>query len=137
MDLDALEWEGEFAHDRPLIEDAYARTLDGSMVMLVAADAGAIAGQVWLDLARGHGAVHVWALRVKRSHRRRGVATRLLLSAEREAIARGFDSIVLEVAPDNAPARRLYARLGYDHVGSHRDPIGGPLLVLRKRLVTA
>lgn len=45
--------------------------------------------------------------------RGRGIAGRLLAEAARRLIARGVETIFLDVAEGNAPARALYARLGF------------------------
>ena len=44
---------------------------------------------------------------------REGIGTALLTAAEREARRRGLPYIALMVTNDNAPARGLYARAGY------------------------
>lgn len=49
--------------------------------------------------------------------RRKGVGAALVEAAGVVAQARGAVSIHLEVAEDNAPARAMYARLGYQEVG--------------------
>lgn len=46
-----------------------------------------------------------------------GIARALLDAVFAEAERRGGDSVVLEVAADNEPARRLYAGLGFVAVG--------------------
>jgi [ribosomal protein S18]-alanine N-acetyltransferase len=53
---------------------------------------------------------------VAASHRRRGLATRIL-NAIIEGIGENVRSLYLEVAVDNAPARALYERLGFEEVG--------------------
>ncbi len=52
---------------------------------------------------------------VVEDHRRRGVATAMISSLEAAATARGMTRIGLSVAlsDDDAPARALYAKLGY------------------------
>lgn len=49
--------------------------------------------------------------------RRRGVGAALVTSAGVAALVRGAASMHLEVAEDNAPARALYAKLGYAEAG--------------------
>ena len=49
--------------------------------------------------------------------RRRGVGAALVTSAGVAALVRGATSMHLEVAEDNAPARALYAKLGYADAG--------------------
>jgi ribosomal-protein-alanine N-acetyltransferase len=52
--------------------------------------------------------------------RRRGTGTALVIAFEAAAIARGAEEAFLEVAAGNAPARALYARLGYRERGRRR-----------------
>jgi ribosomal protein S18 acetylase RimI-like enzyme len=115
-DLDALEWNGEFTHDRHIIEWAFARTRVRTMLMLVAEASRAHVGQAWIDLARAPGVGLVWALRVKPAWQRRGIGARLLRACERVIAARGRGAAALEVEPQNAEARSLYERLGYIHI---------------------
>jgi ribosomal-protein-alanine N-acetyltransferase len=49
--------------------------------------------------------------------RRRGVGASLVTSAGVTALVRGAASMHLEVAEDNAAARALYAKLGYEEAG--------------------
>ena len=71
--------------------------------------------------------------------RRSGIGRRLLEAALAEARRRGTASVVLEVAADNSPARRLYRRLGFVRVGYrpryYRRPGGlADALILRLSL---
>ncbi|MGD1858557.1 MAG: GNAT family N-acetyltransferase [Leptolyngbyaceae cyanobacterium] len=52
-------------------------------------------------------------LAVKTSHRRQGVASRLLQAAESQALSWGFRELSLHVMTDNTRARQLYQKLGY------------------------
>jgi GNAT superfamily N-acetyltransferase len=54
---------------------------------------------------------------VRPSHRGRGVAMALIAAAEDAARARGFDEVRLEVSVDDAGARRLYRKCGYQDSG--------------------
>lgn len=66
--------------------------------------------------------------------RGRGHAGRLLDAALQRARAAGAAHCFLEVAADNAEARRLYQRRGFVEVGRRRDYYGpgGHALVLRR-----
>ncbi len=50
-------------------------------------------------------------------HRRRGLGRKVLAAFESEAVRRGATRAFLEVAADNAGARRLYLSAGYAEVG--------------------
>jgi len=52
-------------------------------------------------------------LAVARESRRSGLAQSLCRVCEEAALENGFDSIFLQVEEDNAPASRLYTKLGY------------------------
>lgn len=73
--------------------------------------------------------------------RRRGLGRRLATAFERAARDRGAGAAFLEVAASNAPARALYAALGYAEVGLrsgyYAPPGAAPVdaLVLRKALL--
>jgi ribosomal protein S18 acetylase RimI-like enzyme len=61
-------------------------------------------------------AFYVDALATDPDFRRRGAARALLAEAEREARRRRLPAIALDTTIDNAPARALYGREGYDEV---------------------
>ncbi len=77
---------------------------------------------------------------VSPEHQRSRLGTRLLAAFEAEARARGAATAFLEVAEDNAPARALYARAGWQETGrrpAYYPRAGAPsaaAIVLRKAL---
>jgi len=76
--------------------------------------------------------VNVHDVAVLTSHRGRGIAEQMLREAERIAIERGAVKMTLEVLSGNAPATKLYQRIGY--VGYQLDPAMGSAGFLQKRL---
>jgi ribosomal protein S18 acetylase RimI-like enzyme len=130
--LDALEWDGELRHDRPIIDATYARMQDGNALMLVAGVDDVLVGQIWIDFAPGRHASKLWALRVKAPWRRQRIGTRLIAAAERASEERGFRAVEIEVEPHNAAARQLYERIGYEYA---RDDAATGLIVMEKRLL--
>ena len=92
-----------------------------------------LAGRKLPDRARDARAAHVEDLRVAPAHRRRGVATKLIERAEAEAAERRFDAIGLGVDVGNVPARRLYAREGYEESGTGRFVVTYPYIDERGR----
>lgn len=71
------------------------------------------------------------------AHRGSGLGTELLDELEARATARGAEALMLEVRADNAPARALYDRRGYDVLNVRRgyyQPGSVDALVMRKML---
>ncbi|MHA1565141.1 MAG: GNAT family N-acetyltransferase [Alphaproteobacteria bacterium] len=62
----------------------------------------------------------ILALGVLPHVQRRGIATRLLAAMQQLFVAADIRKILLEVAVDNQPARRLYAAQGFREVGLRR-----------------
>lgn len=74
--------------------------------------------------------VNVHDVAVLASHRGRGIAEAMLAEAERIAIGRGAVKMTLEVLSGNAPAVRLYRRIGYE--GYQLDPAMGTAQFFQK-----
>jgi len=74
-------------------------------------------GRKLSDRARRAGAAQVEDLAVASEHRRRGIGTQLMRRAEAEAAARRINALGLGVDVHNVPARRLYAKEGYEETG--------------------
>lgn len=107
------------AHDyRPLA--AFVRDEDGEMI-------AGISGYTWA------GFCEIRFLWVHESVRKQGYGSRLLVSAEREARARGCRVIILSSYSFQAPD--FYRRHGYETVGSIEDcPPGYTNVYLKKQL---
>jgi GNAT superfamily N-acetyltransferase len=98
------------------VADGVAR---GERVLLVAEDAQGIVGTVQVILAQPENQPHradVAKMLVHRRARRRGAGAALMRAAEREALAEGKTLLVLDTG--DATAARLYARLGWQAVGT-------------------
>ena len=76
--------------------------------------------------------VNIHDVVVRRSHRGQRVGERMLAEAERVARARGACKLTLEVLSGNAPACRLYERVGF--AGYQLDPAMGTARFLQKWL---
>lgn len=76
-------------------------------------------------LSRRHVA-EVRSVYVRRSHRRHGLARRLLDRLVAEAGAAGIESLVLSVLSTNLPARRLYQSAGFVVYGEEPKAIRKP-----------
>jgi GNAT superfamily N-acetyltransferase len=106
----------------------YGRRLDaqrrGTLVQFAAWEGGVPIGkghlllpghEQWSISAHRCGCTEARDVQVVPDHRRRGVATALMLALEAATRERGMNRIGLTVAQDDdaAPARALYERLGY------------------------
>ncbi|MBW3645551.1 MAG: GNAT family N-acetyltransferase [Actinobacteria bacterium] len=107
---------------RPFFADRLARQARGGGVLLVAALAGAVVGDVYLsweppgepELGRHlPGVPSLVHLEVAPHLRGRGIGTSLVQRAEGEAVRHGAVRVLLGVEGANRGARRLYERLGY------------------------
>lgn len=76
--------------------------------------------------------VNVHDVAVMASHRGRGIAEAMLAEAERIAVERGAVKMTLEVLSGNAPAVKLYRRIGYE--GYQLDPTMGTAQFFQKWL---
>jgi ribosomal protein S18 acetylase RimI-like enzyme len=121
-DLPALEWNGDFRHFRRLFRQAYEDMRLGSrqLLLLESPTTGEVIGQIFIQwnssdprYADGCRRGYLYALRVKPSHRDRGLGTRLLDAAEEELMRRGMNTASIGVEKNNPRARALYERQGY------------------------
>lgn len=83
------------------------------------------------------GEAELLTLAVAPESRRKGLGRRLMAAFEAEARARGAEAAFLEVAVGNAPARALYAALGWRAAGVRRGYFGpgGDAIALRRDLL--
>jgi ribosomal-protein-alanine N-acetyltransferase len=86
-----------------------------SRVYVVARSGTELVGYAGLMLVAGDG--HVTNVGVDESHRRRGVATRLLLELARRGLAEGAEALTLEVRVSNDAAQGLYRQFGFVPAG--------------------
>jgi ribosomal protein S18 acetylase RimI-like enzyme len=70
--------------------------------------------------------LYVDSLATSPRRQRRGVATELLAEAERQARTLGLGSVSLATAIDNAAARALYERVGFEPAGQRQPRAGLP-----------
>jgi len=128
QDLPALEWDGEYVRFRRLYADVYHLTQKGEALMWIAdSSTDGLIGQLFVslkssraDLSDGRNRAYVYAFRVKPAFRGQGIGTRMMTVVEADLRRRGYLCVTLNVAQENADARRLYERLGYQVVGA--DP---------------
>jgi ribosomal protein S18 acetylase RimI-like enzyme len=77
---------------------------------------GVCVGFIGFSTFRARPLLNIHDLAVLSGQRGRGVGQALLAAAESHARAEGCCKLTLEVQEDNLPARRLYARFGFDDV---------------------
>jgi ribosomal-protein-alanine N-acetyltransferase len=102
---------------------------------LVAEDGAQLVGYAGLFATRHQADVQTIA--VAPGQQGSGLGGVLLEALIGEAVRRGCAELLLEVRVDNAPARRLYERFGFEQISVRRgyyQPGGVDGLVLRRRL---
>jgi putative acetyltransferase len=132
----SLGWdlaESRIAHEVELLPGPYSPPR-GSLMVAYAGDAaaGALGLQPVPESCRiaGTGAENAGELKrlfVLPEFRRFGVGRALMLRAESEALARGYDSLVLTTSAEMMPlAQGLYESLGYSEFRAYRDDMPWP-----------
>lgn len=102
------------AFDAPWDAAAFRELLGQPGVIAIAEVDGFILIRVVADEAE------ILTLAVRPAARRQGIAARLTAQAAAAAQSFGATRLFLEVAEDNAPARALYAALGFQPAGRRR-----------------
>ena len=92
--------------------------IERSVVAQRARTGGKLTGFIISRIARDE--AEILSVAVARSHRGRGIAGRLLDIHLRTLAGLGVGTVFLEVDPDNAPARRLYARRSFQEAGQRQ-----------------
>jgi ribosomal-protein-alanine N-acetyltransferase len=119
--------------------DGLGWSAKGIATMLAAPSVSAIHRPEGFALVRRTGPeAEILTVEVRPGAQGRGVGTSILSEAIAQARAASVTELHLEVARDNAPARRLYARAGFAEVGVrpgyYRDGDGAPVDALLMRL---
>ncbi|RJS72411.1 MAG: N-acetyltransferase [Candidatus Syntrophoarchaeum sp. WYZ-LMO15] len=105
--------EARLNQDPMLYLELYQLFPDG---FFVAEDDGNVVGFV-IAIMMVDGGGRIFAVAVKKSHRRRGIATMTLNEAFKMYRKKRTPYVQLEVRVDNYPAQRLYRGLGFVEVG--------------------
>lgn len=103
------------AFDKPWSEPDLAKILENQATFALIARSGAAQGFVIAWAAAGD--AEILTVAVVPEARRKGVGASLVTSAGVAALVRGASHMHLEVAEDNAAARALYVKLGYEEAG--------------------
>lgn len=103
------------AFDKPWSAAEIAKLLDNAAVFALTSRDADLRGFVLAWSAAGD--AEILTVAVVPEARRKGVGAALVTAAGVAALVRGAASMHLEVAEDNAAARALYAKLGYEEAG--------------------
>lgn len=122
-DLDALvTLENRcFTEDR-ISRRSFRRFLDMPRDrLIVAVDGEDLVGYCLVLMSAATRLARIYSIAVSPSQRGRNIGEQLVREAEAAAVEAGRIVMRLEVREDNAPAIRLYQRLGYRQFGTYRD----------------
>lgn len=153
-DVPKLEWYGQYAHFRNLIQRAYREQLQGRRIMLIADCNDFPIGQIFIQMKSNNQRIadgtlrgYLYSFRVMEMFQGHGIGTHLIHVAESELIQRNFHYATIAVAKENHGALRLYERLAYkkiaqdagkwsytDHKGVMRK-VNEPCWILEKKLI--
>ena len=108
----ALETDS-FASDRLTLRSFRHFVRSPTAVLRVMREGTGILGYYLLLFRARSEVARLYSIAVDGRHRGRGLAAALLADAEQASRLKGLARLSLEVREDNAPAIRLYERLGY------------------------
>ena len=118
----------------PWSEKSVASELENDLALwLVALEGETVAGYVGSQTVLGE--TDMMNIAVHPDFRRRGVAEGLVSALAEALKGEGSHCLTLEVRASNAPARALYKKLGFAHIGTRKNYYRNPkedALILRK-----
>lgn len=103
--------------EHPHPADLIHKTAQASSGVLVAVLKGTPIGYIILDESLVPSGVWIRDLAVIEEHRRQGIGTALLISAQEWAIQRRLRKIILETQSKNYPAIRMVVKMGFELSG--------------------
>ncbi|MDF1499559.1 MAG: GNAT family N-acetyltransferase [Anaerolineales bacterium] len=119
-DLDALEWDGKYAHFRRVYRQALREAQRDRRMIFVAEATDQVVGQlfvhlhsIWKSSFGGARTGYFHSFRVKPHFRNQGIGSRLLWTAEAALVDRNYANAVISVAKANLRAQQLYRQHGY------------------------
>jgi ribosomal protein S18 acetylase RimI-like enzyme len=115
-EIDLIAWSGSRAHVEDVLRQLQ-RVESGEVDYLTVRAEGLPVAKGGLDFAKEAGAGTIWQVATHPQLQRLGLATRLMGELETRARRRGVRRLRLAVEIENARARHLYQRLGYEPIG--------------------
>lgn len=113
---DAFDDERTYVHDQP--DDAYLEALLSNQSFIAVAAfsenkvIGGLAAYVLPKFEQARSEIYIYDLAVLESHRRQGVATAMIETLKKLAIAKGAYVIYVQADHGDDPAINLYTKLG-------------------------
>ena len=118
----------------PWSENSVASELKNPLSLwLVAVDGDTVAGYVGSQTVWGE--TDMMNVAVSPDYRRQGIGEKLILELVARLKAAGSHCLTLEVRASNEPAKAMYEKLGFSHVGTRKNYYRNPredALILRK-----
>ena len=115
-------------------EKSVASELENELAhWLVAEENGAVTGYVGSQTVLGE--TDMMNVAVHPDHRRQGIAEALVTALVCDLKEQGSHCLTLEVRSSNAPAQKLYEKLGFDRIGLRKNYYRNPkedAIILRK-----
>lgn len=135
-DLAAIERLHAASFDEPWTGEAFQGVfgLPGTFLLCARMPEGEVMGFVLARVAADEG--EILTIAVDPAHRRGHIGQRLMEAAIAEASARGAVTLFLEVADDNDPALKLYARLGFKVAGRRANYYARPTGLVDARVMS-
>ena len=120
LEIESVTYERHWS--RSVFETELAQVASGARFYVVARCGRDVVGYagLWIIPAPDGGEAHVTNIVVAESHRRRGIATALMLSLADRARAAGATAWTLEVRASAAGAHELYRHFGFAPAGVRR-----------------
>jgi ribosomal protein S18 acetylase RimI-like enzyme len=113
-DLDHIRWSGSATHVRNVAQQL-ERVPSGDVVYLaIRSPDGEPVAKGGVDFTAHARSGTIWQLATREGLEGRGLARRLIAELERRILDRDLAEAWIGVEPDNARARAIYERLGYE-----------------------
>ena len=106
----------------PWSEQEVLASIENPLYVFFKAEEDELIGYVGVEYCLDEG--NICNVAVNDAFRRLGIATKLLVALEKDAIERGIVKLFLEVNEKNTPAIALYEKLGYKQISKRNNYYG-------------